>query len=27
MLLLFAFALSGLPRIRARFPAWRLDHA
>lgn len=27
MLLLFAFALRALPRIRARIPAWRVDHA
>lgn len=27
MLLLFAFALRALPSIRARVPAWRVDHA
>ena len=27
MLLLFAFALHALPSIRARVPAWRVDHA
>ncbi len=27
MLLLFAFALRALPNIRARVPAWRVDHA
>jgi hypothetical protein len=27
MLLLFVFALRALPSIRARVPAWRVDHA
>jgi hypothetical protein len=27
MLLLLAFALRALPSIRARVPAWRVDHA